>query len=52
MPKLPEGLARSGAPTAVAAMRDGMGDPMRLDEKRRHAGSKSMCLGLLGRKWM
>ena len=39
MAELPEGLARSGAPAAVAAMGDGMGDPLRLDEQRRHARS-------------
>ena len=39
MAELPEGLAGSGAPAAVAAMGDGMGDPLRLDKQRRHARS-------------
>src|SRR5512136_411608 len=52
MPKLPKGLARSGAPAPMGAMGHGVGDPLRLDQQRRHARSQTMGLGLLGWKWL
>ena len=52
MAELPEGLARPGAPAAMAAMGDGMGDALCLDQERGHARGKRVGLGLLGRKRM
>jgi hypothetical protein len=37
MAELPEGLAGTGAAAAMCAMRHGVGDALRLDEKRRNA---------------
>ena len=50
MAKLPEGLARTGAPAAMGAVGDGVGDPLRLDEERGHARRQPMGLGFLARK--
>jgi hypothetical protein len=37
MAELPEGLAGTSAAAAMRAMSHGMGDALRLDEKRRNA---------------
>jgi hypothetical protein len=47
MAELPESLAWTGAAPAVGAVRNSMGDALRLDQERRHARRQPMGLGFL-----
>ncbi len=50
MAELPKRLAGAGTAAAMGAVRHGMGDALRLDEKRGHTRRKPMGFGFLGQK--